>query len=432
MNESTDPVPTDEIEKPEKARKPHPVLWSAIMAAVFSLVFGTVSGFVAGTGGSVFLAKLYPKFFHASDRGSSQSDQSDSRERISDEDSAITDVAEKSSPAVVSIVISKDLPNTQDLFDFLYPFYNGSDSPQSKQDSGSGTTHKETIGGGSGFLISADGMIVTNKHVVADQSADYTVVTSDGKEYPAKIMAVDPSNDIAVIKIDGNDFPTLEFGDSDSLKTGQTVIAIGNSLGEFSNTVSKGIISGLKRNVTASSGVGVGDTENLTNIIQTDAAINLGNSGGPLLDVNGQVIGVNVAMAQDAQNIGFALPSKQIEKVVNQVKDTGKISSPYIGVRYLPIDSTIKSQLNDFSYDYGALLARGEKVTDFAVIPGSPADKAGLMENDVILEIDGTKIDKSNSLADLVAKHNVGDTISLKVWHKGEEKDMQITLGERK
>jgi serine protease Do len=212
------------------------------------------------------------------------------------------------------------------------------------------------------------------------------------------------------------------------LKIGQSVVAIGNSLGEFSNTVSRGIISGLKRTVTA--GDTMGDTETLSNIIQTDAAINPGNSGGPLLDISGNVIGINVAMAQGAQNIGFAIPSNQIKKVIDEVKTTGKISAPYIGVRYLLLDATIAKQ-NNLPYNYGALIVRGQNITDFAVIPGSPADQAGISENDIILEVDGTKIDSKNTLSDLISQHSVGDQLNLKVWHKGAVKDVQLKLAEK-
>lgn len=243
----------------------------------------------------------------------------------------------------------------------------------------------------------------------------------------AKVLAKDPINDVAVIKIEGSDYATLNFGDSDSLKIGQTAIAIGNSLGEFSNTVSKGIISGLKRNLTA--GGGTGEAEQLKNIIQTDAAINPGNSGGPLLNISGDIIGINVAMAQGAQNIGFAIPSNQIKKIVDQVQKTGKISTPYLGVRYIPIDEAIQKE-NDLPFGYGVLVVRGQKITDFAVVPGSPADKAGLVENDILLEINGTKIDSENSLTDIIAKFNVGDTVSLKIWHKGETKNISVALAE--
>jgi serine protease Do len=243
-------------------------------------------------------------------------------------------------------------------------------------------------------------------------------------------MAVDPVNDIAIIKIEGEKYPILSLGNSDNIQIGQTVIAIGNSLGEFSNTVSRGIISGLRRNVTA--GNGLGTEERLNNIIQTDAAINPGNSGGPLLDIDGRVIGINVAIAQGAQNIGFAIPASQVERVVTQVKTTGKISTPFIGLRYISVDSTLQ-KANNLPYEYGILIVRGDRITDFAVIPGSPADKAGIVENDIILEIDGKKLDgKENTLAQIVAGHNVGDEITLKVWHRGEIKDVRVILEERK
>jgi S1-C subfamily serine protease len=355
-----------------------------------------------------------------------------SREKIVEEDSAVIDVVEKSTPAVVSIIISKDMPRIQSFspFDFFNnpDFFSNSPDQNNQQDNSGGDSKKEKIGAGTGFIITADGMIVTNKHVVSDAAAEYTVLTNDGKEHVAKVLARDPINDIAVIKIDGADYPTLNFGDSDGLKIGQTAIAIGNSLGEFSNTVSKGIISGLGRNLTA--GGRMGDSEKLTNIIQTDAAINPGNSGGPLLDIHGKVIGINVAIAQGAQNVGFAIPATQVRRITEQVKTTGKISMPYLGVRYIPVDKDLQKQIN-LQFNYGVMILRGQSVRDFAVIPGSPADKAGLVENDVILELNGTKIDEKNTLVDLLTKFNVGDEIILKVWHKGETKEVKLKLEER-
>jgi S1-C subfamily serine protease len=259
--------------------------------------------------------------------------------------------------------------------------------------------------------------------------ADYTVVMSDGKEYPAKVLARDPVQDVAVIKIEGTDFPVLALGDSDQMKIGQTVVAIGNSLGEFSNTVSKGIISGLGRSLTA--GSFLGKSEQLSNIIQTDAAINPGNSGGPLLNINGEVIGVNVAVAAGAQNVGFAIPVNQIKRVITQVKDTGKISSPFLGVRYVIVDEELKSA-NNLSFDYGAVVVRGEKISDLAVVPGSPADKAGIVENDIILEINGNKINSKNPIANVIANYNIGEEITLKIWHRGEIKEVKVKLEERK
>ena len=289
-------------------------------------------------------------------------------------------------------------------------------------------TQKKTIGGGSGFFITSDGYILTNRHVLDDQQADYTVVTSDGKEYVAKVLARDPVRDVAIIKIDGNNFPVAVLGDSDVLRIGQTVVAIGNSLGEFSNSVSRGIVSGLKRNLSA--GSGFGDSERLTDIIQTDAAINPGNSGGPLLDINGDVIGINVAVAQGAQNVGFALPVNQAKRIIDQVKNGTKISVPYLGVRYVVIDQAVQKEVQ-LPFDYGVLVLRGTKMTDLAVMPGSPADKAGIVENDIILEINNQKITQNNQLGDMIVKYNVGDVITLKIWHKGDTKDVQVKLEER-
>ena len=389
-----------------------------ILSVILSSFFGAISGFIGAKISSKIVSEIETRF------GKNKNQPSEvSKQQLIEEDSAIVDVVEKSSPAVVSIVISKDVPVYKSFFEDPFGFFNqmnGSDQNE---------TEKKKIGGGSGFIVSQKGMIVTNKHVASDQNAEYTVITSDSKEYPAKVLAKDPVKDIAIMKIEGDNFPTLEFGDSGSLKVGQTVIAIGNSLGEFSNSVSKGIISGLRRDITA--GSEFGQTEQLNGIIQTDAAINSGNSGGPLLNVNGKVIGVNVAMAQGAENVGFAIPADQIKKIVDQVKNNGKITTPFLGVRSITIDKQIQTD-NNLSFDYGALVARGTKVSDLAVLPGSPADKAGIVENDIILEVNGTKVDSKNQISELISNYNVGDTITLKVWHKGETKDIKVTLEERK
>jgi S1-C subfamily serine protease len=400
-----------------------------ILTIFLSAAFGALFGFMASKSSQKILAGLRGGKLSAL-LNSNANESGVVKQKIVQEDSAVIDVVKEAAPAVVSIVISKDIPkiknygNLPDWFQFY--FGQGNDT----QDNGSGT-EKKTIGGGTGFFITNDGMIVTNKHVVEDTAASYTVVTNDGNNHDAKVMAIDPVNDIAIIKIEGSGYPILSLGDSDAVQIGQTVIAIGNSLGEFSNTVSRGIISGLQRNLTA--GSDFGQSEKLNNIIQTDAAINPGNSGGPLLDINGEVIGINVAIAQNAQNIGFAIPSNQVKKVVDQVKATGKISTPFMGVRYLAINDTLQKN-NSLPYNYGELVVRGEKVTDFAVIPGSPADKAGISENDIILEIDGEKLDgkNGNSLSEIIAQHNVGDTLNLKVWHKGEAKEVKVKLEERK
>ncbi len=450
--ENLDPKMEENISSKEtnnnKTEKPVPIIvkkpggWkivlsSIILAIIFSIIFGATAGFIFGGLGSAFSSKITGFMGRNNIGWKAGNISSDSiRQKLIDEDTAVIDVVSKSSPAVVSIVISKDVSKLQDSYsnffgfdDFFDDFFGNGNSSESQDENNESGNEKTKIGSGTGFLITSDGMIVTNKHVISDENAEYSVITNDGKEYPAKVLAKDQVNDIAVIKISGADFPVLNFGNSDSLKIGQTVIAIGNSLGEFSNTVSKGIISGLKRSVTA--GSKFGETERLNNIIQTDAAINPGNSGGPLLNVNGEVIGINVAMAQGAQSIGFAIPSSQIEKIINQVKTTGKISTPYLGVRYIPVTTAIQKSIN-LPYNYGVLVVRGNRVTDFAVIPGSPADKAGIVENDLILEINGDKIDSKNGLLELISKYNVGEELTLKVWHKGDLKDIKVKLEERR
>lgn len=416
-------VDTYEIERSPKTSPS----WGMVIgvAAFVAVLVSSVFGFMAGGVAKKVIPLLEKQLGGESLQQPSSEEIQESRQRVVLEDSAVIDSVEKARPAVVSIVISKNVPQMRDFFGdpfgFGFPEFFGPDGSGGEQ---------QQVGGGSGFFISEDGMIVTNKHVVDDMNAEYTVVTNDGKEYAAKVLARDPSQDIAIMKVEGGGFPVLELGDSSNVRVGQTVIAIGNSLGEFSNTVSRGIISGLGRNVTAGSEFG-GQTERLTNIIQTDAAINPGNSGGPLIDINAKVIGVNVAMAQGAQNIGFALPIDQVKRVVEQVRTTGRISTPFLGIRYVNVDKQLQRE-NDLPFDYGVLVLRGSRMTDLAVIPGSPADKAGIMENDIVLEVNGKKITEENQLGDQIAKFSVGDTITLKIWHRGETKDVQVKLEERK
>lgn len=339
---------------------------------------------------------------------------------IKEEDGLVTAIVEDNSPAVVSIIITKDVPKLDSFFNdpFFEQFYFGPRNTEPE-------TETQKIGGGTGFIVDSSGYIITNKHVVDDDKANYTVMLNDGADYEAEILARDDLLDVAILKIDKNDLPTVSLGNSDNLKIGQTVIAIGNSLGEFSNTVSKGIVSGLKRQVEA--GNSLGQTEILDEVIQTDAAINPGNSGGPLFDLTGKVIGINVAMASGAENIGFTIPINQVKDIYQSVKETGKIVRPYLGIRYIVINDKIQ-EMNGLLVNYGALILRGNQRSDLAVIPGSPADKAGLKEYDIILEIDGEKIDQESSLAKIIRKKKVGDKVELKVLSKGEEKQMEVTL----
>ncbi len=320
---------------------------------------------------------------------------------------SIIDAAKNVSPSVVSIVISNSLPVYQE------------------------------IGAGSGFIVSADGLVLTNKHVVSDNKADYTVLANDGQKYKAKVLALDPVQDLAVLKIsrpsgtpsnDGGAFKPVTLGDSSDIQIGQTAIAIGNSLGQFSNSVSVGVVSGLQRTISASDQIGT-FSETLEGIIQTDAAINSGNSGGPLLNLKGEVIGINTAMAQGAQSIGFAIPINMAKRDIQQVVATNKIVYPFLGVRYLLIDDQIKQQYK-LSVDSGALVLRGNN-GEPAVTAGSPADKAGIKEKDVILSLNGEKITVDNSMAKIIQKYNVGDTVKLHILRNGKEMDVTATLSER-
>lgn len=335
------------------------------------------------------------------------------------ESSVIATVA-NANPAVVAITVSKNMPVYERYYN-SNPFNFFFGVPQIRQNG----TELQEIGGGSGFLVSADGYIVTNRHVVSDETAQYTVLTNDGETYDATVVARDSVLDIAVIKIEGENFAYLSFGDSASLQVGQSVIAIGNALAEFRNTVSVGVVSGLSRSIVASDPRG--ETESLDELIQTDAAINSGNSGGPLLNLHGDVVGVNVAIASGAQNVGFALSGNSVKNIIESVEETGKIVHPYIGVRYIPVTATLQKQ-NGLSVDYGVLVQRGEHREDLAVIPGSPADKAGISENDIILVADGVKLTFEHQLASVLQNKNVGDSIPLKVLSKGKEKDITVTL----
>lgn len=344
----------------------------------------------------------------------------------------VVDAVKKTNPAVVSIIITKEVPKYETYVDpnqdynpwgDIFPGFPGFNfnTPQYRQNG----TEKKEVGGGSGFFVSNDGLIVTNKHVVSEKNVEYTVFTNDGEKHDAKVIARDPILDIALIKIEGTDFPSLTLGDSDTLEVGQSVIAIGNALGEFRNTVSVGVVSGLARSITA--GDNSGGSELLDHVIQTDAAINPGNSGGPLLDLSGHVIGVNVAIAEGSQSIGFALPVNSVRGAIESVKATGKIVRPYLGVRYVAINEEMKEK-NNLTVDYGVLVKSGATASDLAVIPGSPADIAGIVENDIILEVDGVKLDEDASLASIIREKSIGQVVNLKILHKGAEKTVSVTL----
>lgn len=330
------------------------------------------------------------------------------------EESVVIDVVKRVNPSVVSVGVVRSR-RIIDFFgsDFFDPF-GFFRQPESK-------TEQEEASIGTGFIISSDGMIVTNKHVVRDIGVKYYVVTNDGQKFEVKKVYRDPENDLAIIQVDppAGGLEPVKPGDSDSLQVGQFVIAIGNALGEFQNTVTTGVVSGLGRAVTAGDPFG-GFQERLDNLIQTDAAINPGNSGGPLLNSSGEVIGINVATSQAAENIGFAIPINVVKESLENFNKTGKFSRPYLGVKYHQISKRL-AILNN--------VPEGAFVVE--VVLGGPADTAGVKEDDIIIKFNGEGVtEEEGGLAKLIGKHKVGDRTELTIFRKEEEIKLVVTLGE--
>jgi serine protease Do len=327
----------------------------------------------------------------------------DRKQLIVQENSAVIDVAEKDSPSVVSIT-SKAVAR------------------------GFFGTSQQVSGAGTGMIVTSDGLILTNRHVVDDATANYTVVTSNGKSYPAKVVSRDSVNDVAFVRIEASNLPVIELGDSGAVKVGQRVVAIGNALGQFQNTVTDGIISGLARGVTAGDGSAFGATnsEQLQNLLQTDAAINPGNSGGPLVNLEGQVIGINTAVAGQAQNIGFAIPINEVKPLIASVRSAGRIIRPYLGVRYVAIDQQVATQ-NSLSVTNGAWVQAADDANP-GVVADSPAAKGGIKEGDILTKVGGDKIDATHSLQSLIGKHKVDEKVQITLLRDGKSQTVDVTL----
>jgi serine protease Do len=318
------------------------------------------------------------------------------------EGEAMSGVFKKVSPATVSIVTEFPAPLSR-IF---------------------GTTAVQK-GAGSGMVIASDGYILTNKHVVPEGVTHVNIVMADGKQYnDVAIVGRDPLNDIAFLKINGvSNMPAVEFGDSSTVQPGQRVVAIGNALGQFRNTITAGIISGIGRPLEASDGTG--SSEKLENLFQTDAAVNPGNSGGPLLTLDGKVVGINVAMAEQAQAIGFSIPINDAKRLIDMVRRDGKIVKPYLGARYVSITPENSSIIN-VNTDHGAFITGG--TSQVAVLPGSPADKAGLREHDIILKVNNTDVTQDKTLASIISQFGPGDKITLTIQRSGKEIKVPVTL----
>ncbi len=279
-------------------------------------------------------------------------------------------------------------------------------------------------GAGSGIVIKSDGLILTNKHVVAGADA-ITVTTPDHQTFKhARVLGLDPINDIAFVKVDASGLPAATLGDSDQVVVGQRAIAIGNALGEFDNTVTDGIISGVGRPVVA--GSGATEQESLRDLLQTDAAINPGNSGGPLVNVEGQVIGIDTAIATDAQGIGFAIPINQAKADITSIERSNKLAKAYLGIRYVTITDSLKAA-NHLPLSQGAyLIGNGAQP---AIVPGSPAAKAGLKAKDIITKVDADDLTDKRGLATLLGRHLPGDSVKLTILRDGKTIEVTVTLG---
>ncbi len=389
-------APAKGVTSVSKVKKTKVQTWSAL-----PIIAAVIAGFIGGY------------FAPSTLNNQSLSTQQVQQQVISSEGDLVRDIVKNVGPAVVSINVTA-ASTGQDFFGRTQSF--------------------DQTGAGTGVIINTDGTIITNRHVVPVGTKTVTVTLSDGTEL-AGVEVLGRTNDsdpldVAFLKIKdakGKTLTAAKLGDSSKVQVGDKVIAIGNALGQFQNTVTSGIISGYGRSIEASSESGNG-TETLQNLFQTDAAINPGNSGGPLVNLSGEVIGLNTAIAGgSAQGIGFAIPISDLQGLVTSVLKTGKLQRPYLGVRYVSIT-------DDYAYQYNLPVKRGAYIAPqsgagrSSVIAGSPAEKAGIKEKDIITEIDGIKLDDKNSIISILGKKSVGDSSTLKVLRDGKEQTIKVTL----
>jgi serine protease Do len=339
---------------------------------------------------------------------------------ITTQSELIDRIAKTVGPSVVSVNVNITSENSDNSFGFgLFGF----SQPEEEQ------------AAGTGIILSKSGIIMTNRHVVPAGTTSVSVTLSNGTELK-DVSVIGRTNDsdsldVAFLKINnlkGQKLTPAVIGDSSQVAVGDNVVAIGNALGQFQNTVTSGIISGYGRSVQASDSSGSSAAENLDDLFQTDAAINEGNSGGPLVNLNGQVIGINTAIAGDAQNIGFSIPINDVKGLIEQVLKTGKFSRPYLGVRYIPLTADVASEYN-LPTNNGAFIAPSVDASQSSVASGSPAESAGLKERDIITAVNGTKIDQEHSLTSLIDQHQPGDKIHLTVLRGDKTLHLTATLG---
>lgn len=343
----------------------------------------------------------------------------------------IIHTVKKVMPAVVSIVVGKTYDEIikERPYELMAPHGDHLDLPPPEEDLPHTPSGKVRIGGGSGFIIDVSGLILTNKHVVFDEKAEYLVTTAAEDTYLAKVLARDPLNDVAIVKIEAENLQVISLGNSNAIELGQTALAIGTALGEFQNTVSAGIVSGLSRFINAITDM-EGHSERLRGLIQTDAAINPGNSGGPLVNLKGEAIGINAAVVFGAQNIGFAIPINKAKYDLEELKKYGRIRRPFFGIRYILLNPMLKRRFR-LAVDQGAFVLREGVPGRSAVIAGSAAEKAGIRETDIILELNKIKIDEKTSPEDILESAALGTKISVKILREGKEEILTAPVEER-
>lgn len=369
-----------------RSRKP------AIIASVIALVLLCMSASILGS----YLYSYYNKNL------TQLTPSYDGNAVVTQEEEDIASVAAKVSPSVVSVLTKVQTRSS---------YY--------------GATEQE--GAGTGIIISKDGYILTNNHVI-DGANTVAVVSADGTTYEnAKVIGRDPLNDVAFLKISGvSDLPAAQLGDSKSVRIGQKVVAIGNALGQYQNTVTSGIISGTGRSVTASIDGTSAGAEDLSDLIQTDAAINSGNSGGPLVNMAGQVIGINTAIASDANSVGFVIPISSTKGVIAGVLSSGKVSRAYLGVRYITITAEVAKKYNLSAKQAAYVFSEGNGA---AITAGSPAQTAGVKEKDIITKVNGVDVGTKGSVATLIGEYKPGDAIELSILRDGKALSVKVALG---
>lgn len=313
---------------------------------------------------------------------------------LTEDENVVINVVKNSTPSVVSIAISKvTLKRGEGLID-------------------------EISNIGTGFIVDPNGIIVTNQHVVSDVTATYKVITNEGGEYEAIEILRDDSNDIAILKIDATNLEAIQLGDSDKLLAGQSVIAIGTPLGQYAGSITTGVISGLHRSVTTSSGWFGATTKTYEDVIQTDTAVNSGNSGGPLINTEGKVVGINFATTANADNISFALPINTVKQRLEEYRIYGKFIKPYIGISY--------QMISEYEAMYYSNVVPGALVVNLD--PSGPASKVDIKRGDIITKINDIDIEQSFSY--IIQSYKVGEELTLEIWRDGEIKSVKITLTE--